>query len=131
VKFSGLDGGENLAIGLVNINNDKGITEIIDNDKWVALLTHDKQTYEKEWWLGLALILPKDVYLGYIDAPKTGNLSNTYLAKLKVENDKAVDYYSVAAWELSDEGFVDGSYFRDYVQNLIAQLSAEVSVVVK
>jgi hypothetical protein len=53
------------------------------------------------------------------------------LAKLKVENNKAVNYYSVAAWELSDEGFVDEGYFRNYVQNLIAQLSSEVSVVVK
>lgn len=131
VKLSNLNGGEELAVGLVNINNDNGITEILDNDKWVALVTHDKQSYDKEWWLGLALILPKDVYLGYIDAPKTGNLSHTYLAKLKLENNKEVDYYSVAAWELSDEGFVDKDYFRNYVQSLIAQLSAEVSAVVK
>lgn len=54
VKISGLHGDETLLIGLVNIDTEKNLTEIKVNDRWVVLFTHDKQTYEKEWFLGLA-----------------------------------------------------------------------------
>jgi hypothetical protein len=128
VKFSGLKGDEELVVGLVNINTENGLTEIGENDKYIVLYTHDKQSYEKEWWLGLALIVPRDLYLGYMEAPKTGQLSNTFLAKLKIENDKPLKYYAVACWELSDEGFVNQEYFVKYVQNLADQLAAEVDI---
>jgi hypothetical protein len=128
VKFSGLVGDEHLVIGLVNINTEMPITEINENEKYVVLYTHDKQTYEKEWWLGLALILPRDLYVETIEAPKTGQLSNTFLAKLKIQNEQPVEYYAVACWELSDERFKDPAYFRDYLLKLTSQLSAEVTV---
>lgn len=131
VKVTGLQGDENLAIGLVNINTEMPLTELEGNDKYVVLYTHDKQTYDKTWWLGLALILPRDLYLGFTEAPKMGKLSNTFLAKLKIGNDKPVKYFAVGCWELSDEGFVDPVYFKDYLQNLTSQLSAEVKVTVR
>jgi hypothetical protein len=130
VKVMGLKGSENLGIGMVNINSDKEPTEI-RGDKWVVLLSHDRHTYNKEWWLGLALIVPAEAYNGYVKAPKTGKLSNTFLAKLKIKNGEPVQYFSVAAWELSDEGFKNPSYFSNYVQELVKQIAAEVKVVVK
>jgi hypothetical protein len=131
VKVSGLQGNERLGIGMVNINSVKQPTEVRIGDKWIALIDHDKHTYNKEWWLGLALILPANSYEGYIDAPKTGKLSHSFMAKLKVENNKPVNYYSVAAWELSDAGFKDEVFFRKYVENLLSQLSAEVTVTIR
>lgn len=131
VTFSGLKGDENLMIGLVSINNQNPLEELKVNDQWVVLLTHDMQTYDRQWWLGLALIVPRDLYLGYTEAPKTGQLSNTFLAKLKAENDKPVTYYAAAGWELSDEGFKDPVYFRNYLENLVKQLSAGVEVAVR
>ena len=129
VQVSNLKGSENIGIGMVNINSTKQPTEIRLGHKWVALMNHDKHTYNREWWLGLALVVPADSYLGYIDAPKKGKLSNTFLAKLKAN--KPVDYYSIAAWELSDPGFKDEAYFRKYVENFVQQLSADVKVTVK
>lgn len=131
VTFSGLQGDENLMIGLVNINNQNPPEEIAANDQWQVLLTHDMQTYDRKWWLGMALIVPRDQYLGYIEAPKTGELSNTFLAKLNVKNNKPVTYYAVAGWEMSDERFKDPEYFRKYVKDLVKQLSAKVEVIVK
>ena len=64
VRFSGLRGDEKAVVGLVNINTDQPLEEIGASDQWVVLLTHDRQTYDKEWWLGLALILPADSYTG-------------------------------------------------------------------
>lgn len=130
VSFNHLKGDEVLVVGLVNSNTDKKLTEII-HDKWVVLLTHDKQSVNKEWWLGLALILPKEQYLGYTLAPKVGSLSNTFLGKLEVENNKPLNYFAVAGWELSDERFRDEAFFTKYVNDLVRQISAEVKVKVK
>lgn len=130
VSFSGLKGDETLLVGLVNSNTDEPLTEVALDDDWVLLFTHDKQTYEKEWWLGMALILPKASYQGHLEAPKTGSLSHTYLAKLQVQNDNPVSYYAIAGWEISDEGFNDSSYFLNYVKDLALQLSTEVEVAV-
>lgn len=128
VKFSGLQGDEELVVGLVNINTEMPLSTFEGNDKYVVLYTHDKQTYEKEWSLGLALIMPRDLYLGYMEAPKTGQLTNTFLAKLRIENNKPLVYYAVACWELSDEGFVNREYFTNYLRNLTDQLAAEVEI---
>jgi hypothetical protein len=131
VRFSGLRGDETALVGLVNINTDKPLTEIKASDRWVVLLTHDRQTYEKEWWLGLALILPADAYLGHTEAPGTGTICCTYLAELEVMNETPLDYFAVGCWELSDDGFVDPDYFREYVMGLVEQLEAEVQVEVR
>ena len=131
VKFSGLHGDEDLIIGLVNSNNQNPLQEFSVNDKWQVLLTHDMQTYNHQWWLGLALIVPRELYFGYTEAPKTGQLSNTFLAKLKVENNKPITYYAAAGWEMSDKRFKDPEYFRIYVENLVKQISAKVEVIIK
>lgn len=128
VKVEGLEGDEQLLVGLVNINNDQPLTELEVNNDWVVLLTHDQQTYEKEWWLGMALILPRNVYQGYLEAPTSGDLSNSYFAKLDISGEEPVSYFAVGGWELSDKGFRDRDYFQDYVQRLTQQLSAEVKV---
>ena len=130
VKLTGAHGQEQLAIGMVEINSIKQLTEIRVGDKWVALVNYDKHTYNKEWWLGLALIIPANQYDGFVEAPRKGKLSNTVLAKLKAGTN-ATEYYAVAAWELSDPGFKDENYFKQYVENLVKQLSVEVQVSVK
>ena len=131
VEFLGLHGDEDLIIGLVNSNNQNPLQEIAVNDEWEVLLTHDMQTYNRQWWLGLALIVPRDLYLGYTEAPQTGQLSNSFLAKLKVENNKPVTYYAAAGWVMSDERFKDPDFFRSYVENLVKQLSVKVEVTIK
>ena len=131
VKFSGLRGDENLVVGLVNIDTELTLGEIEGNDKYVVLYTHDRQSYEKEWWIGLALIVPRDLYLGSMEAPKKGQLSNTFLAKIKIENDKPIEYYALACWELSDEGFADREYFLNYLENLTSQLAVDVQLTIK
>lgn len=131
VKVSGLEGDENLAIGLVSIFATKPPVEVRVNDKWVALLSHTKNSYNQEWWLPLALIVPADSYIGIKEAPKTGKLSNSFLARMRVSNNKPINYYAVAGWEGSDEGFKDPEYFRNYVENLVRQISAEVNLSVR
>ena len=131
VAVSGLQGNEQLAVGLVNINNQNPLQEVEVNEDWIALITHDHQTYEREWILGLALILPREVYEGYMEAPKTGKLTDSFLAKLKIQDSEPVSYYVIAGWELSQEQrFADAEFFKNYVVRAAKQLSAEVEITV-
>jgi hypothetical protein len=113
---------------LVNIHNDHPLSVIDENEKFMVLYTHDKQTYDKGWWLGMALILPKDSYMGYTEAPKTGNLTNTFLAKLKIMDNEPISYYAVGCWELSDANFAGKTYFERYLKQLTNQLSADIKI---
>ena len=131
VKFSGLQGDEELVVGLVNIDNELPLGKLEGNDKYVVLYTHDKQSYAKEWWIGMALIVPRDSYLGFMEAPKTGQLSNTFLARFKIENEKPLHYFAIGCWELSDKGFANKEYFQNYVKNLASQLATEVQVSIR
>lgn len=79
----------------------------------------------------IIIIVPRDLYVGYIKASKTGKLSTTLLTKMKIENDKPITYYAAAGWELSDEGFKYPEFFKSYVENLVKQLWAKVEVTIK
>ncbi|KJD34743.1 hypothetical protein PK35_03060 [Tamlana nanhaiensis] len=128
VTLKDLKGDEKLAVGLVDINNDNPLSVYDENEKFITLYTHDKQTYNKEWWLGMALILPKDAYIDNVEAPESGQLTQTILARLNIENDVPISYYAVACWELKDPKFKNEAYFANYVKDLTNQLSAEIDV---
>ena len=127
----GLRGDETLLVSMNNLDPTFPLEEMPVDDNWMVIFTHDRETYNQEWLLPLALILPKSAYQGYTEAPKTGPLAQAYFAKLKVEQNKPLTYYAVGTWEVSDERFRDLNYFKEYVRNLARQLSAEVDVQVK
>ena len=131
VSVNGLKNDDTLLITLSNINNQNPL-QVIDSGDFVCFIQHDKLTYERQWILGTAVIIPKKDYKGYIEAPKTGQLTDSYLIKMKVKNNQEVNYYPIAGWELSaDPGFKDSAYFTTYVTNLAKQLSAKIKVEVK
>ncbi|MFT2008204.1 DUF4861 domain-containing protein [Pontibacter sp. 13R65] len=127
----GLQGDETLLIGMNNLDETFPLEEIQVGDNWVVLFTHDNETYNREWLLPLALIVPKSAYQGYTASPKTGPVSQAWFAKMKVQANEPITYYAVGAWELSDEQFKNLDYFRKYVQDLTQQIDAEVHVQVK
>jgi len=131
ISLNGLKGNETLLVTLSNLNNQNPL-QVIDAGDFVCFIQHDKLTYERQWILGTAVIVPKDVYKGYTEAPKTGQLTDSYLIKLAVKNNQKVSYYPIAGWELSaDKNFKDSAYFTSYVTTLAKQLSAKVKVEVK
>ena len=130
VSVNGLMGKETLLAGLVNSNTPNPLKEIHANDKFVVLMTHDQQTYDRVWWLGLALILPKEQYLGFGEAPKEGKYSKTFYGKLRLEENIPITYYAVGCWELNDERFKDPIFFEAYVTNLANQLATDVNVTI-
>jgi len=128
LRLEGLKGNEMLLIALSNINNEKPL-KVVEAGDFVCLIQHDKLGYKREWIMGTAIIVPKKGYNGYMEAPKTGQLTDSYLAKFKVENKEVFSYYAVAAWEMSaDQNFKEADYFNAYVLNLARQLSTEIRV---
>jgi len=131
VTFRRLHGDETAVVGLVNSMTDHKPTEVRANKDWVVLFTDDKQSVNKTWWLGLALILPSNDYEGYMVAPQQGSVSKTFLAKLRVRSDTPLHYFAVAGWGMSDPLFRDSTSFRRYLTNLTDQLAARVKVTVR
>ena len=103
VALANPQGDEVALVGLVNSRTEKPLKVIYEDENWIVVGTHDKQTYEKEWYLGLALVLPKSAFINTIKAPEKGRISTTYLARMKV--DQPFSYYAMACWELRDQGF--------------------------
>lgn len=131
ISVNGLKGKETLVIAYSNLNNQNPL-QVINAGDFVCFILHDKLTYERQWILGTAVIVPKAVYKGYIEAPKTGKLTDSYLIKLSAKNNQQVSYYPIAGWELSaDSNFKDSKYFTNYVTTLAKQLSAKIKVEVK
>ncbi|OQD42024.1 DUF4861 domain-containing protein [Croceivirga radicis] len=128
VLFNNLRGDETLAIGLVNINTDKSVQQVNVGDKYTVLYTHDKQTYDKVWWLGMAIIVPTKDFLGIKEAPKEGNFSNSFLAQMKIKNGIPLTYYAVAGWELSNPNFTSEDAFKAYLEELVLTLTYEIQV---
>lgn len=130
VSLEGLKGNEMLLIALSNINNQKPLN-VVEAGNFICLIQHDNLGYNREWIMGTAIIVPKKGFKGYMEAPKTGQLTNSYLAKFAVENNEPISYYPIAAWELStDKNFKDSSYFNNYVINLAQQLSTEITITI-
>ncbi|PTS97814.1 DUF4861 domain-containing protein [Flavobacterium sp. HMWF030] len=128
VVINGIKGKETFLVALSNLNN-KNPLKVIESGDWVCLIQHDYLTYERQWILGTAILVPKNIYEGYIEAPKTGQLTDSYLAKLSIKNDKEISYYAIAGWELSaDKNFKDSAYFTNYVTALAKKLSAKIKV---
>lgn len=131
VSINGIKGKETFLAAISNLNN-KNPLQVIEAGDWICLIQHDYLTYERQWILGTAILVPAKIYQGYIEAPKTGQLTDSYLAKLKVENNTEISYYAIAAWELSaDKGFNESAFFTNYVTNLAKQLSVKVKVDIK
>lgn len=130
VSVEGLKGNEILLIALSNINNQKPL-QVVEVGNFICLIQHDNLGYNREWIMGTAIIVPKEGFEGYIEAPKTGQLTNSYLAKFKVDNNEPISYYAVAAWELSaDKNFKEATYFNKYVTHLAQQLSTEINITI-
>jgi hypothetical protein len=64
-----------------------------------------------------------------VEAPEEGQVANSYLAQINAEDGETISYYAVAAGEMSpDSGFENAENFRNYLQDLASQLSAEIKV---
>lgn len=119
---------DTLLVGLVNINNDQE-PSLFEVDNRQVFLTHDHQTYNDEWVLGMALVFPSELYQGYQTAPNQGaGVTNSYLNALLAANGQPVTYHVFFGWELSDPRFKDRSYFEDFITGEAQKISNPILI---
>ncbi|MFT3902688.1 MAG: DUF4861 domain-containing protein [Niabella sp.] len=116
VKATGLPFNSYLVTGIVANNNDKPFSEKKHDGKLLSMLTHDKQTYNKEYYMGMALILPLDnVKETYHALEKNADIQKTWCVKMNPDREGIYRYNVYATWELADVKFKE----RDSFVNLI------------
>lgn len=98
--------------GIVDSNNSQPPVESnIYGQK--LMYTHDKQTYNKEFYLGLGLIIPESNFINSFNAPKVGDgITTTWCAKLKPDSNNQIVYYPLGGWEMQYPLFRDRAYFE-------------------
>ncbi|MFV0331342.1 MAG: DUF4861 domain-containing protein [Dysgonomonas sp.] len=122
IKTSTLPQGTNLVTGIVNSFNDKPYEQAEIGD-YKLMATHDKQTYDKIWYMGMGLLIPRNNFVETFEVSKSGSgITTTWCAKLKPNENEEYHFNCYAAWELTDERFTDREYFlkmmRTYTDNL-------------
>lgn len=123
IKTSPLPKGSKLVTGIVNsLNNQPYISE--DAGKYHMMSTHDRQTYDKVWYLGMSLLIDKKNFVNTFETPKDGaGITTTWCANLKPGKDEEYRFNCYAGWELSDQLFINRRFYLDMIRNYAEELS--------
>ncbi|MDR9416045.1 MAG: DUF4861 domain-containing protein [Gracilimonas sp.] len=121
---------DTVAIGLVNIHNDEPpvtLNEVTEDH--TVFYTHDKQTYDDGWYLGMGLIFPDENYIGNTTTADEGpGITNTFLNLIELEQEKSFSYHVFAGWELSDPNFADAAFFDSFMKKETQKISNPVRI---
>lgn len=126
ITTSPLPKGSNLVTGIVNNFNDRPYT-FEKHGNYVMMSTHDKQTYNKEWYMGMSLLIEKVNFVSTFEAPKTGSgVTTSWCAKLKPNKQDEYRFNCYAAWELSDERFINSVFYQDMIRSYAEELTNKI-----
>lgn len=119
-----------LVTGIVANNNTKELLEKQYEGKWVSMITHDKQTVNKDYELGMALLIPKEQLVETFHAPDEGyGILKTWCAGLK-PGENGYRYHVYAGWELSIESFSEREDFIRLIDAYAECLNHPVTVTI-
>lgn len=128
IKCTSLKTNENLAIGLSTIAKDAVLNEY-KTENWIAFYTYDKQSYNNEYNIGLAIIIPNKNFVSINKVAEGEKLSKTYLAKVNAYKKKEpIEYYALGCWELSNPLFETQEGFEKYLKQFLNTLNSDVEV---
>lgn len=131
VTTSTLPEGCALVTGIVNNFNDKPYT-FEQAGRYQLMSTHDRQTYNKEWYMGMSLLIAGDNFDSTFEAPKNGpGITTCWCARLKPDEQGTYRYWCCAAWELTDERFCERDFYEDMVRSYADELSDKIIPVLK
>jgi hypothetical protein len=132
VKLDGDSIAKFLVTGIVHNNDSNGYKTINYNPGLLGLYTHDKQTYNREYYMGLALLLPNSELKGIFDTPAQGNgILYTYCAKLNAPFRNPLTYYAMAACEIQDEKFRNTEEFIKVLNTEAAIINNPVKTILR
>ena len=132
IETSALPDKSALVTGIVRNFNDNELVEKNIENKITVMMTHDKQTYNKEWYMGMALTIPAENLLETFDTPNQGTgIIATWCAKLKPGSNGKYKFNTYAAWELQDERFTQSDFFFKMVTDEASKAISPVKVGLK
>ena len=114
VTVKGLQGGEELVTGIVNLHSDTLYTQTDDNQRLV-FATLDKQA-EKDTYLGMAIAVDKKDFVQTIELPDEGaDITSSYAVILKLGENTPVSFRFYALWENRFKKVSNKKYFLEYL----------------
>lgn len=114
VTATGLTGGEELLIGIVNLHSDTLYTTE-KGDRFVAY-THGPQA-ELEHFLGMAVSVSNEQYLGTGElAPDAKPVASTYYVRAKLADGQPTSYRFTAGWAPGHPAFEDRKAFEAVIR---------------
>jgi len=117
-----------LVSGMSNLNNDKPL-QVIETDSKLTLLTHDKQSYEKEYFLGMALSAEKASETAYNQATDSGQgVVSSYYISQSVKPNQKWEYTFYACCELADPKFRNQEFFKNFIQKELEKKDIEIQL---
>lgn len=118
--------GSYLITGIVTNFNDRPVIEERFGGEWSAMITHDKQSYNKEYYMGLALLFPK------MSLVNTFNLNeiDTWCAKLRPISEK-YRYNVYSTWKMQDAKSTDSEYFVGLIEHEAKKMSEPLNVIIE
>jgi hypothetical protein len=127
VKANGLSGNESLVTGIVNMESDSLIMKEFA-DAYVSLATHDNQAYTGEI-LGMGLLIEKEMFEQTMTAPEKGEgIVQTYMADLKISENKPAVFYFFSGWEYENPKFKNPGYFLSVIEKDAKKLNSPVMI---
>lgn len=133
VYIEGMKSDETLISGITTIELEEKDPIILKNDKGVSTFaTHGQQAYNDGEYLGMAIMVGENSYKGYEYIGTDGeDIENTYLVKMRWDDDKPVKFRFYSNWELTNEQFSDRTYFRDFLEHEAAGMAYPVKISIK
>lgn len=117
-----------LVTGMSNLNNDHPL-QIIETGSELTLLTHDKQSYEKEYYLGMALSAEKASGTAYNQATDSGpGVVSSYYISQPLNPNQQWEYTFYACCELADYKFRDPEFFKNFIQKELEKKDIEIQL---
>ncbi len=121
----------NIVTGITTLDLDDKQANFTDYENGVvSLSTHGQQAIEGEY-LGMAVMLEKDDYLGYDYLDENAeDIVHSFIVRMKTgEKPASFNFYS--AWELSDPDFASAEKFEDLLKADAMRMGSPVTVEIK
>ncbi len=118
---------DTLIVGLVNSNNSQPMFPAKPKGEWVPIATHDKQTYDNEYWLGMALVVPANRFLSCEESgSESPSVSTSFNALIDNTSNAPFHYYTLSGWELTNKDFIKRDFFEDFMEKEIKKIDNPV-----
>lgn len=132
VTVSGLPEGSRLVTGIVANQNDMPFVENVHDGRLVSMTTHDRQSYNKEFYFGMALIVPKVNAAGSFHSPgEEGDILETWCMALQPDESGIYKYNVYAAWEHRDTRFKNRQYFLDLIEGYARSMNNPILIAIR